>query len=215
VRVCGTVRDASTLPNDEPHRWLSAALGRPWPLVSSPLASFPKGPFAGTTRPGVDAPKPQEVLVNEGHLLVVTQPSLAALACDVAATSGQAASASVAVAAFRPNMLLDGPGLEAYQEDGWTTLRSAEINGGGVTLRVAGLCGRCAQVCPVDAATGRRAGNEPLLTLSRRRMRAGRPRFGILLEVAEREGDGDGTQERHALLRVGQAMRPQTRLTSE
>lgn len=207
VRVCGTVRDASTLPSDEPHCWLSAALGRPCQLMRSQLASFPKGPFAGRSSLGEDAPSPQELFVNEGHLLVVTQPSLAALSRDVAATSGQAASGSVTVAAFRPNLVLDGPGLRAYQEDGWTTLRSAESDAPGVTLRVAGLCGRCAQVCPVDAATGRRAGNEPLLTLSRQRMHAGRPRFGVLLEVAERQGE---MEEPHAVLRVGQLMRPLT-----
>ena len=209
MRVCGTVRATSTLSSDEPHRWLSAALGRPCQLVRCQLASFPKGPFTGRVGAGEHTPSPHEAFVNEGHLLAVTQPSLAALSRDVATASGQEASGSVTVAAFRPNVLLDGPGLEAYQEDGWATLRTAESDGPDVTLRMAGLCGRCAQVCPIDAATGRRAGNEPLLTLSRRRMHAGRPRFGILLEVAKRDCGTEIPQE--PLLRVGQVMRPLTR----
>ena len=123
--------------------------------------------------------------MNEGHLLAVTHPSMEALRREVELTSGRSDwAASVTMTAFRPNVVFDGDRLAAYAEDSWACMRSVDADYGGTVLRMVGQCGRCSQVCPIDAATGKRLGPEPLLTLSKRRMRAGRPRFGILLELA-------------------------------
>jgi uncharacterized protein YcbX len=168
LRVCGSrracARPAAAAAADA---WLSAALRTPCRLVRGARAA-----------PGAAAGGP--AFANEGALLLVTAASVAALSAAVAARAAAEARAPPAAPLradrFRPNLVLSG--TAPYDEDRWGALATASC--AALPLRVAGPCGRCAQVC-ADAATGLRDGREPLLTLSAERMRHGRPRFGVLL----------------------------------
>lgn len=70
---------------------------------------------------------------------------------------------------FRPNLVVSG--ADAFAEDGWRRLRL-----GGVGLRVAKPCSRCA-ITTVDQATGER-GKEPLRTLDGYRRVGSKVMFG-------------------------------------
>lgn len=60
--------------------------------------------------------------------------------------------ASVTSAHVRPNLVVDGDALQAYEEDGWAGLRTEED--AGVRLSTLMPCARCDMVC-VDPNTGR------------------------------------------------------------
>ncbi len=215
VRVCGARRACTPTSGAAADAWLSAALGRPCRLVRCAEAATASGAF-----------------VNEGQLLLVNAASVRALRDAVRARSGEDAACRVSESLFRANVVVDS--TLPYEEDSWRLLRTSGDTDAttAVRLRVSGACGRCAQVCALDGHSGQRAGPEPLLTLSAQRMRAGRPRFGVLLTCdggigkgekdagGERCGVGGGpvtdTSEeawmrrrwRH-LLRVGQALTPE------
>lgn len=121
--------------------WLKAATGLDATLVWMPPT---------TVRP-VDAtygqPGDRVGFADGFPLLVTTEASLAALNARL--------EAPVAMARFRPNLVLDGDA--AWAEDGWQTLTV-----GAVRFRVAKPCGRCSMV-DVDPARGA-AGNAGVLS---------------------------------------------------
>lgn len=121
--------------------WLKAATGLDATLVWMPPT---------TVRP-VDAtygqPGDRVGFADGFPLLVTTEASLAALNARL--------DAPVAMARFRPNLVLDGDA--AWAEDGWQTLKV-----GAVRFRVAKPCGRCSMV-DVDPARGA-AGNAGVLS---------------------------------------------------
>lgn len=77
---------------------------------------------------------------------------------------------------FRPNIVLDE--AAAYDEDGWGRLRV-----GDAILAPVHACGRC-EVTTIDQEFGAVAGDEPLRTLARLRMRDGEAVFGVRYAVA-------------------------------
>jgi len=108
-------------------------------------------------------------LGDAAALLVTNAASLDALNASMAAP--------VPMARFRPNIVLDG--AAAYDEDGWRRLRIGEA-----ILAPVHACGRC-EVTTIDQEFGAVAGDEPLRTLSRLRMRDGEPVFGMRYAVEQ------------------------------
>jgi uncharacterized protein YcbX len=76
----------------------------------------------------------------DGHaMLLASEPSLARLNTEM--------DAPVPMSRFRPNIVVDGPGLGAYDEDFWTELRIGEMS-----AFVVKACDRCA-IPDVDQET--------------------------------------------------------------
>lgn len=100
-------------------------------------------------------------------LLVTNAASLDAL--------NAALDAPVPMNRFRPNIVVSG--AAAFAEDGWSRLRI-----GDALLARVDACGRC-EVTAIDQAFGATRGDEPLRTLSRLRMQAGEPVFGVRYSV--------------------------------
>jgi uncharacterized protein len=109
----------------------------------------------------------------------VSVHSLASLA-ELNRLLAERGEAAVPADRFRANIVVDG--CAAHAEDGWDRV---EI--GGAVLRFAQTNGRCV-VTTIDQDAGRRAGPEPLRTLSRvRRAPTGGVLFGVYLAL-ERAG---------------------------
>ncbi len=85
--------------------------------------------------------------------------------------------APVPMARFRPNIVLDE--AAAYDEDRWGRLRVGEA-----ILAPVHACGRC-EVTTIDQEFGAVAGDEPLRTLARLRLREGEAVFGMRYAVAQ------------------------------
>lgn len=81
---------------------------------------------------------------------------------------------------FRPNVVIEG--LDAFSEDGWTTLQI-----GPARFSAPKPCDRCV-ITTLDPRTGI-AGKEPLRTLASFRRRGGKTLFGVNL-IPEREALG-------------------------
>jgi uncharacterized protein YcbX len=107
-------------------------------------------------------------LADTGPLLVTTTASLHQLDAWIAEEHG---SPPMAMARFRPNVVLDGD-LEPFVEDGWRSIRIGEVD-----YRFAELCDRCV-VTTIDPVT-RERGKEPIRTLARYRRWSGSTWFGI------------------------------------
>jgi uncharacterized protein YcbX len=147
--------------------WFSDVLGRPAVLVAAPETTR-------RTSPGVVTG--QTVLSDEGTVSLHSLASLASLN-RLLAERGEAA---VPADRFRANLVLDG--CAAHAED-----RCDRVEVGDAVLRFAQTNGRCV-VTTVDQSSGRRAGAEPLRTLSQvRRAPDGGVLFGVYLAL-ERAG---------------------------
>ncbi|MGF1544219.1 MAG: MOSC domain-containing protein [Parvularculaceae bacterium] len=125
--------------------WLASVLGRPARLW------FMADETARTTEEGFCAPGPVS-FADAYPVLVVNTGSLAAL--------NDALDAPVAMARFRPNIVVEG--AAPWAEDAWRTLTT----GDGVELELVKPCRRC-EVTTLDPATGENLGEEPLRALSR------------------------------------------------
>lgn len=112
-------------------------------------------------------------------LLVANAASLDALNAEL--------PAPVPMNRFRPNVVVQG--AAAFAEDGWARLRIGEA-----LLARVHPCGRC-EVTTIDQELGAALGGEPLIALSRTRLRDGEPVFGLRYAV-----------ERPGRVRVGDAV---------
>ncbi len=169
----------ANLADDAAHAWLSEALGRPVRLVwlDDPRRRPVTAEHGGRTGDVL-------TLADTGPLLLTTTASLARLDRWVAQTwadryaqCGAAAGTRpppLAMARFRPNVVVAGDDVEPFAEDSWLRVRV-----GDVELRMSEPCDRCA-VIGIDPATGER-GHEPLRTLATHRRRDGKVWFGIRL----------------------------------
>lgn len=90
-------------------------------------------------------------------------------------------SSSVTIDNFRPNVVVDGPNLEAYAEDNWDWIKI-----GDVVFRNVKECTRCIMTTINPENASRSADREPLKTLETYRMSNGvdkLPLMGINCEV--------------------------------
>jgi MOSC domain-containing protein len=114
-------------------------------------------------------------LADAGPVLLTSLASLAQLdqwSAERAAAAGQPPAGPLAMARFRPNLVIDGE--LPFAEDGWDEVRVGEVS-----FRRAMLCDRCVitTIDPVDLSRGR----EPLRTLARHRRWDGHTWFGVRL----------------------------------
>jgi uncharacterized protein len=159
VRAAGAEADA----------WLSARLGLPLRLgwLDEPRRRSISEAHGG--RPGEYLN-----LSDAGPLLLTTSASLRQLdrwAAEGAARRNDPAPAPLAMARFRPTVVVEGRD-EPFAEDGWKSLQI-----GPVAFRFGEQCDRCAMTT-IDPETGR-AGKEPLRTLATHRRRDRKTWFGI------------------------------------
>lgn len=118
-------------------------------------ALVPAPPLAGVLRHGTGAFVPRTVLNDGFPVLIASEASLADLNRRIERRGGKA----VPMARFRPNIVVSGPALEAFEEDGWRTIA---IGDSAIFHLVKG-CPRCIMSC-TDQTDGER-GQEPLATL--------------------------------------------------
>lgn len=88
---------------------------------------------------------------SEGQFLVVSGASVRALQADIDALPTRHGRPTVTSAHLRPNVVVDGSGLPAYDEDGWAGLVGIDQR---VRLTTLMPCNRCEMVC-VNPHTGR------------------------------------------------------------
>ncbi|KAJ8976545.1 hypothetical protein NQ317_011808 [Molorchus minor] len=104
-------------------------------------------------------------------------------AASVREVNRRIGTAAVTVDNFRPNLVVDGPNLEPFEEDNWEWIKC-----GNVVIKNVVECMRCIMTT-VDTETGiRRTDREPLKTMEKFRMSKGpekAPVMGILLEAFE------------------------------
>jgi uncharacterized protein len=162
--------------DDAAHAWFSAHLGAPVRLVH--LADPTRRPVD----PGHARPDDRVSFADGFPLLLATEASLAAL-------DGLAGGPALAMARFRPNVVVAG--TAPWAEDGWTGVRV-----GAAAFRAPKPCGRCV-VTTLDPATGAR-GREPLAALAVHRRRGAALLFGVNL-VPDTPG---------AVIRVGDPVEP-------
>ncbi|HEY3894081.1 MAG TPA: MOSC N-terminal beta barrel domain-containing protein [Pseudonocardiaceae bacterium] len=156
---------AAAPASDEAHAWFSNVAGEQVRLV------YLDDPTRRRIDPAYSHPADRVSFADGYPLLAATEESLAALN-ELIAAGPRAEEGPVAMARFRPNLVLAGS--PAWAEDGWRTLRI-----GAVRFRVAKGCGRC--VFPtVDPVTASR-GKEPLATLARHRRWDGKAWFAVNL----------------------------------
>jgi uncharacterized protein len=149
--------------------WLSARLGRPVVLgwLDDPSRRTVSEDHGG--RPG----EPLN-LSDAGPLLLTSSASLAQLNDWMAADArarGEQPGAPMAMARFRPTVVVDGIG-PAFVEDDWRHVRI-----GGVEFRFAERCDRCV-LTTIDPQT-LEMGKEPVRTLARHRQWDHKTFFGI------------------------------------
>lgn len=195
-RVCGDVVSAQVYYDNAIHSFFSDVVGAPCFLARFPpggkgqesrlskLLTTHNSPSAITRNqiPGsfpADVPSPPDsdseqsdapklLLSNESPILMVHSASIDALNQTIAANGG----IGVSPASFRANIILSGPGNQAWSEDNWTSVSIGEQ-----TFSVLAPCRRCQMVC-VDQDTGEK-GQEPYLTLAKTRRINGKVYFGM------------------------------------
>ncbi len=159
----------ATAADPSAHVWLSEVLGRPVRLVWLDDPSRRPMSQAHGSEPGDPLS-----LADAGPLLVTTAASLRQLdawAAEEARARGEAPEPLV-MERFRPNLVVDGEGLEPFAEDAWRRLRIGEVE-----YRFAEHCDRCV-LTTVDPQT-RARGKEPLRSLARHRRWDGKVWFGV------------------------------------
>jgi MOSC domain-containing protein len=168
VTVHGRALDAVAAPA-EAGAWVGDVLGEPG--VRLVHVARPRALNPAHSRPG-DA-----TAFADGYpVTLVSEASLRRLdawVADTARERGEEAPGPLAVARFRPNLVVDGD-LEPFEEDRWRRVRV-----GGVTFRVAKPVDRCVMTT-IDPATGQ-GGREPIRTLARRRAWDGATWFAVQL----------------------------------
>lgn len=164
VEVWGSHLTAAPQPAAD--AWLSDLLGRPVHLVHL------DDPTRRPTDPRYSHPDDRVSFADGYPLLVTTTASLAAVN-DALLEHTQGAAEPLAMARFRPNLVLTGD-EPAWAEDDWRRLRV-----GDVTFRAVKGCARCVMTT-FDPTTGER-GHEPTRTLARLRRWDGGVWFGVNL----------------------------------
>ncbi|MEO6700478.1 MAG: MOSC domain-containing protein [Jatrophihabitantaceae bacterium] len=114
-------------------------------------------------------------LADAAPVLLTSEASLAQLnewVADRAAAEGEPVLPALAMARFRPNVVIDGQ--RPFAEDGWQGVRI-----GAVRFRLAELCDRCVMttIDPDRLTTGK----EPIRTLARHRRWDRLTWFGVRL----------------------------------
>jgi uncharacterized protein YcbX len=164
-RVCADNVEAEDC-GDAAADWFGAILGHPCRLVR-----LLKGTARECRKPGASA---KLSFANEAQYLAISQASL-----DYISTS---AAQCIEADVFRSNMVLDGHGLAAFEEDHWKTLQVLGESDHDAIFTVVGRCVRCRMIC-IDQQTGDQQ-IEPLETLSRVRRDKGKTYFGVLLSFS-------------------------------
>ena len=160
----------------EASRWWRGYLGRDDVTLVHVAAPRPLSP--AHARPGEAT-----AFADAYPLTLASVPSLRRLedwVTETALERGEEPAAPLAVARFRPNLVVDGD-LEPFEEDGWATVRV-----GAVTFRVVKPVDRCVLTTRDPATTER--GPEPIRTLARHRSWDGKTWFAVQL-VPEALGD--------------------------
>ncbi len=156
--------------------WLRALLGRDDVTLVHVAAPRPLNPERA--RPG------EATAFADGYpVTLATGPSLRRLddwVTETALERGEAPAGPLAMARFRPNLMVDGD-LEPFEEDDWSSVRV-----GAVTFRVVAPVDRCV-LTTRDPETAER-GPEPIRTLARHRRWDGATWFEVQL-VPEALGD--------------------------
>lgn len=184
--VCSLQAVASDDVQQEVRRWFQQALGVRCCLVrqrpASRRAINPMQSGRGNS---------QDLLgfANEGQFLLMNSASLADMNARITALADsntkptahadskkkKTVSSVGHLSRFRPNLLVGGTGMGAYEEDKWV-----RVCIGTNDFSTAGRCARCEMIC-MDQNTAVRTGPEPLLTLATYRRQKGRIFLGILL----------------------------------
>jgi len=159
VRVCGDRCQAISYP--ETKGWLSRVLGTNCELIRQRATNVTTTTV--TERGG-------KGFMNEGHYLLISEASVSALALCVQADGVEKPRDFN----FRANILIGGPSLEAYAEDGWK-----QVKIGDVDFSVTAPCTRC-MVVNVEKGEGVYK-REPLRTLVKHRRFDGKVLFGVHL----------------------------------
>jgi uncharacterized protein len=139
----------------EADEWFSRFLNVECRLVYQPDAVI------RPVNPDFANPEDQTALSDGFPFLLVSENSLAAL--------NQAMQLDLAMARFRPNLVVSG--CDAYAEDFWR-----QITIGNIGFRLPKPCSRCS-VPTIDPVTGK-TGKEPLTTLNRLRKWQNKVYFG-------------------------------------
>jgi hypothetical protein len=167
----GHTRLDSAVPAGPPAaRWLSEWLDHPVQLVWLDDPQLRPMSAAHGGLPGEHVS-----LADAAPVLLTSRASLAQLDCwlaERAQQEGEPAAAPLAMARFRPNIVVDGE--LPFAEDGWAGVRI-----GTVPFRQSRPCDRCVvtMIDPEDLSRGR----EPIRTLARHRGWDGKTWFGIRL----------------------------------
>ncbi len=155
VKVWDDLVDARHLDHDVDN-WLSRAVGEACHLVWFPSESMRQCNLSY-------AQQGDRVGFADGFpLLLISVASLGDL--------NQRLAEPVPMKRFRPNLVVSGCG--AFAEDAWRKIRIGDSG-----FRVVKPCSRCV-ITTVDPETGKRAGAEPLATLSRYRKEGSKVLFG-------------------------------------
>ncbi|WP_130011639.1 MOSC domain-containing protein [Serinicoccus sediminis] len=172
--------------------WVSDRAGRALRLVwqEDPTVRRISGAHGGQEGESVS-------LADTGPLLLTTEASLARLGDWILEGGGD----PVPMSRFRPNLVVDGPGVEPFVEDTW-----AFVTVGEVRYRRTELCDRCVMT-QIDTQT-LETGKEPIRTLARHRRWDGSTWFGIRLVPVGLTG-GRGT------VAVGDELVPERAETTE
>ncbi|KUG51108.1 sulfurase [Serinicoccus chungangensis] len=172
--------------------WVSDRAGRGLRLVwqEDPTVRRISGAHGGQEGESVS-------LADTGPLLLTTEASLARLGDWILEGGGE----PVPMSRFRPNLVVDGPGVEPFVEDTWEF-----VTVGQVRYRRTELCDRCVMT-QIDTQT-LETGKEPIRTLARHRRWDGTTWFGIRLVPVGLTG-GRGT------VAVGDELVPERAETTE
>lgn len=143
--------------------WVSRALGEPVRLVRFPDETVRR------VNPA-HAPYPARTAFTDGFpILLASEASLDALNLRLV----ERGTSPVPMSRFRPNLVVAGPGLAPFAEDGWRRLRI-----GPVEFEVVKPCERCV-VTTTDQESGLRPEpGEPLATLAEFRRHETKVLFG-------------------------------------
>ncbi|TYB66668.1 MOSC domain-containing protein [Nonomuraea sp. PA05] len=155
--------ERGVLAADDAHEWFTSLLGKPARLV------WQDGPRPHPTSGEHDG------LAWDAALHLVSRSSLRRLddwIAEAAMERQEQPPEPLDVTRFRPNAIIDG--AEAFEEDGWTSVRIGEID-----FRVSELCDRCVAITWDPATLD--GGKEPLRTLAKRHRWDGQSWFGIRL----------------------------------
>ena len=198
MQVCGDTCTGRVYEGDA-SEWFTTALRRECRLARRPPGQAERSQQQLEAREsGGEGLPPSIAFANEGQLLIVGEESIGDLqrrlpeSCDMKLEL---------TARFRPNIVISG--APAFEEDHWTTLRTASGSASGcappLLLRAFKPCNRCG-IVNVDTGTAKRH-REPFLTLAQYRRTQGKVLFGTLYNI---EGEAANASSEHRyVLSVG------------